>query len=1154
MIQVLTNPWKRAFCSTSIPINTAKSAQKVFAFRLLAFLLIFLPSIIQAQNCTVNANVDIAYCAYQTVQLAGTASSSVGGYTPSVTWTQIGGPSVAISNATILNPIINGATPNQIYTFRLTALCEDGEKVFDDVRITVNSISIANAGADATYCPGTFPIVGNTPTNGGETVLWQIVGGNNAGVSLSATNIANPNITLSATSAGTSTLRYTITNPNGCSTFDDIIITNRGGVTVINAGPDQNIPANVACYSVSTCVTLAGTFEGNGTGGQTTTWSQVSGPTIATFSNPNIANPQVCNLKQGTYVFRLTAAGVCASGSDEVTIIIPAPSQSITGVAGMSDISFCDGRTSVVLNGTPPSFTGETVLWTIVTNGGGSPVIQSPTLSTTSVTGLLSGAYYVFRYTISNAATGCSTTGTVQVYNQTAPSISAGIDQILSCDVTTASIPYTQSGGLYTQYQIISGPTGVMGSPVNASNSPQVINGLTVAGDYIVRFFRNSPAGSSCQTATDDIKITISITPTASNAGTAQNIACGATFTTLAGNVPTVGIGRWSQVSGPNVATFSNPFSNTSDVTGLITGDYVFRWTISGDQSCPTQSSTVAVTVRQPPAANAGADVLSTCYGGAVQLNATPVFRKQLGTWSVSSQTPSGAAPTFSNVNDPTAKLRNLLPNISYTLQWTVTSPGQTGSSGCVNSTDFMVTTTTAEFGTEEANAGPNLCVPSGQTSVTLGATAPIAFKATGAWTVVTKPSGSPTVGFNPNNTQNNAQATNLVVGFYSLIWTLTDSTGSCSSIDTLQITVNSTLPTANAGSTQNICGNSTTLSGNSPGAGIGTWTQISGATQADIVSINSSTTAVNSMIPGTYVFRWTITNGACSNSSFGDVTVNIADPISTANIAAASVQVCPSNSSVNLTADAISAISEGAWSIVGNAPSAVSFSSITNPNTTVSGLVQGDYKFRWTVSGGAICATTSDDIDVYVQEASNASSDLNVCLSNSVTLTGNGPSGTWVRVSGPNTPTITPTASPSNAAVVTGMVSGTYVFSYTIIKNPNATSCPNPTADNATVTVSAAGSTPNAGVDKQFCEGTAINLNALSDVLPNPVPGGQTGQWSILSQPITGTSNATLSNSTLPNGTLNIGSNGKYGLYLLKWTITNGTCVIGDEVRIENF
>jgi hypothetical protein len=261
MIKVVAHPAIAIFCNRLL----RNTSQKALVFSLVAFLCIIFPSIIQAQNCTVNANVDASYCANQTIQLAGTASSAVSGYTPPITWTQVGGPSVVISNPNIVNPTIQGATPNQTYTFRLTAVCEDEETVFDEVKITVKPITIANAGADATYCPGTYSVTGNTPQNSGETVTWAIIGSNNAGVTLSSTTISNPSITLAQTSAGATTLRYTITSTNGCTVTDDVIITNRGGVLAVNAGADQNIAANVACYSVSTCTTLNGTFEGNGT-------------------------------------------------------------------------------------------------------------------------------------------------------------------------------------------------------------------------------------------------------------------------------------------------------------------------------------------------------------------------------------------------------------------------------------------------------------------------------------------------------------------------------------------------------------------------------------------------------------------------------------------------------------------------------------------------------------------------------------------------------------------------------------------------------------------------------------------------------------------------------------------------------------------------
>jgi len=40
--------------------------------------------------------------------------------------------------------------------------------------------------------------------------------------------------------------------------------------------------------------------------------------------------------------------------------------------------------------------------------------------------------------------------------------------------------------------------------------------------------------------------------------------------------------GTWTIVSGPSVPTFSDPNNNSTNVSGLQQGTYVFRWTVSG--------------------------------------------------------------------------------------------------------------------------------------------------------------------------------------------------------------------------------------------------------------------------------------------------------------------------------------------------------------------------------------------------------------------------------------------------------------------------------------------------------------------------------------------------------------------------------------------
>ena len=315
----------------------------------------------QFQNCAANANVDQSICQTQAFQLAGGAASQVVGYTPPVKWIQIGGPSVLISNPALLNPTIAGYQPNQTYTFRLQATCQDGSLATDDVKVTVKPITIANAGRDTTLCPGTYTLKGNA-LGANETVTWQVIGSNGAGVSiLAGGNQVNNSITISATSAGSSVIRYTITNTNGCTTFDDVVITNRGGVTNVNAGADITLGS---CYSTSQCTNLSGTFAGNGTGGQSSLWTLVSGPTPVTISSPTANGTQVCGLSQGTYTFRYTVTGPCATGTDDVIVNVGPPSQSVTSANAGSNQTSCDGRTTAVLQAIPPTYAGETVAWT----------------------------------------------------------------------------------------------------------------------------------------------------------------------------------------------------------------------------------------------------------------------------------------------------------------------------------------------------------------------------------------------------------------------------------------------------------------------------------------------------------------------------------------------------------------------------------------------------------------------------------------------------------------------------------------------------------------------------------------------------------------------------------------------------------------------
>lgn len=87
-------------------------------------------------------------------------------------------------------------------------------------------------------------------------------------------------------------------------------------------------------------------------------------------------------------------------------------------------------------------------------------------------------------------------------------------------------------------------------------------------------------------------------------------------------------------------------------------------------------------------------------------------------------------------------------------------------------------------------------------------------------------------------------------------------------------ITVNNLPTTATTGANQSLCSTTaTTLTGNTPTTGTGAWSQVSGPNTAGMTSPASSTTGITGMVAGTYVFRWTISNGVCAAST-SDMTI----------------------------------------------------------------------------------------------------------------------------------------------------------------------------------------------------------------------------------------------------------------------------------------
>ena len=202
----------------------------------------------------------------------------------------------------------------------------------------------------------------------------------------------------------------------------------------------------------------------------------------------------------------------------------------------------------------------------------------------------------------------------------------------------------------------------------------------------------------------------------------------------------------------------------------------------------------------------------------------------------------------------------------------------------------------------------------------------------------------------------------------------------------------------ATAGANQNVCNglNSTPLGGNSVNSffGItGRWSQQSGPGTTTFSSLINSASTATANQAGSYVYRWTVSNGTCEK--YADITVNYSKP-ATAGI---EQHICGSLVSDSLSANT-PAIGTGKWSVV-SGPGTVSFSSVDSSNAVATVTSYGSYILRWTITSGT-CSPTTADINVSFSSSTNPpptaviSGSATVCpgaASNiSVALTGTGP------------------------------------------------------------------------------------------------------------------------------------------------------------------
>ena len=316
-----------------------------------------------------------------------------------------------------------------------------------------------------------------------------------------------------------------------------------------------------------------------------------------------------------------------------------------------------------------------------------------------------------------------------------------------------------------------------------------------------------------------------------------------------------------------------------------------------------------------------------------------------------------------------------------------------------------------------------------------------------------------------------------------------------------------------NAGATQNICTNGTTLNADDPLTGTGEWTLVSGAVVFD--DSNSNTTNISNIAQGLNTYRWTITRDGCSNSDV--VIINNNSP-SIAQITGPLVgarEVCDGNITLTANHPAPLYSDNQYWELVSG--NATFITSTTGFTVNITDLAPGDNKFRWTIERGT-CTPSTDIITIVNNEVhSNAGTDQYLCT-DIATLGAGVPIhgvGSWT-FEGSSFPKPIIANSLSNMTNVTNLQAGLNAFKWTVTAGNCTTSSNVQIFDNSveaialydtvcSASVQLTGNDPSlftiptTGSWMSFTPGVTFVDNTLyNSVANNLVPGSNTFIWSL--------------------------------------------------------
>lgn len=364
---------------------------------------------------TVNAGSDKTITLpLSSVSLGATATDSDGTIS-AYRWTKVSGGNATLTGATTAT-LVASALVEGSYVFRATVTDDDGGQKSDDVTVTVkaatsnNIAPVAKAGLDKTISLPTkaITIVGSATDADGTiaSYAWTKL----SGPASSLSNATTAKLWAYNLVEGTYSFRLTVTDNDGASSSDEMILTVNGesaGTTFQNVAPEANAGAD----KTITLPTRAITIVGSGTDSDGTiasyAWTKLSGPAV-TMSNATTPKLFASNLVQGTYSFRLTVTDDKGASAYDDMILTVAPEEvvapnSIPFVSAGPDKTITLPTKAITIVGTASDTDGTiaSYLWTQISG----PMAPMSNITTSKLWAYnLTAGTYVFRLTVKDNA------------------------------------------------------------------------------------------------------------------------------------------------------------------------------------------------------------------------------------------------------------------------------------------------------------------------------------------------------------------------------------------------------------------------------------------------------------------------------------------------------------------------------------------------------------------------------------------------------------------------------------------------------------------------------------------------------------------------------------------------------------------------------